>query len=86
MQIFVYIFAATVILVAVTATIPRKKNLGRYWMPGVVLTSISLIIAVVSYFTLNGWGSMGFFFLFISVAIGSGIGTVISSFQNLTSS
>ena len=78
MQIFVCITLVTIIIVSISSSILRKKNYSKYWMPTVLLIGISFIIAVVSFFTLEGWESMSFFFMFISITIGSLIGTAIS--------
>lgn len=78
MQTFVYIFLATIILVSVVSIYLRKKNFSTFWIPAAFLIGISLIVAVVSYFTLNGWDSMGFFFLFLSITCGAIIGTALS--------
>ncbi|MGM9968076.1 MAG: YesK family protein [Rummeliibacillus sp.] len=81
MQTFVYIFITTIILVGAVSTYLRKKNFSTFWIPAAVLIGISLIVAVVSYFTLDGWRSMGFFFLFFSITLGAIIGTAFSFFQ-----
>lgn len=79
MQIFVYITLATVIIVTISSSILRKKSYPIYWIPSVLLIGISFVIAVVSFFTLeDGWASMSFFFIFVSITIGSLIGTAIS--------
>ncbi|MFD0768952.1 YesK family protein [Bacillus sp. CGMCC 1.60114] len=85
MQYFVYIFIATIIVVAVSSALLRKKNPRLTWVPGVVLSVVSFVVAIISYFTLNGWDSMGFFFMFISVLIGSLLGTVVAKFQKSAS-
>lgn len=85
MQTFVYIFLATIIAVGIISVYLRKKNISMYWIPGAILIGISFTIAVVSFFTLNGWDSMGFFFLFLSITLGTVIGTVLSHYQKLNS-
>ncbi|MBJ7950108.1 YesK family protein [Bacillus cereus group sp. N24] len=85
MQNFVYIFIATFIVVAVSSALLRKKSPKLYWVPGAVLTGISAVVAFISYFTLNGWDAMSFFFLFLSVLVGSAMGTVMVSLQKTTS-
>ncbi|WP_336771362.1 YesK family protein [Bacillus bombysepticus] len=85
MQNFVYIFIATFIVVAVSSALLRKKSPKLYWVPGAVLTVISAIVAFISYFTLNGWDSMSFFFLFLSVLVGSAMGTLVGNLQKSTS-
>ncbi|MBP0724294.1 hypothetical protein J5Y03_03730 [Bacillus sp. RG28] len=88
MQNFVYLFIATVIVVIVVSvfsSILRKKNHCLTWVTGALLTVISFIVAVISYFTLDGWESMSFFFLFISVLVGSLFGTLVSKLQKSTS-
>lgn len=79
MQIFLYITLATIIIVTISSSILRKKSYPKYWIPSVLLIGISFVIAVVSFFTMDdGWASMSFFFMFISIIIGSLIGTAIS--------
>lgn len=78
MQNFVYITIATIIIVTIISSILRKKNYSKYWLPSVILIGISFLIALISFFTLDGWASMSFLFMFISVTIGSFIGTAIS--------
>ncbi|MGG0240726.1 YesK family protein [Bacillus rhizoplanae] len=85
MQNFVYIFIATVIVVTVLSALLRKKNPRLTWVPGVLLTVVSFVVAVISYFTLNGWDSMSFFFVFLSVLVGSLLGTLVAKFQKSTS-
>ena len=79
MQVFVYITLATIIIVAISSSILRKKSYLKYWIPSVLLIGISFVIAAVSFFTLDdGWASMSFFFMFISITIGSLIGIAVS--------
>ena len=59
-----------------------KKTLSKYWIPSVLLIGISFVTAVASFFTLDGWESMSFFFMFICITIGSLIGTAISMLLN----
>lgn len=82
MQIFIYITLATIIIVTISSTILRRKNYPKYGMPIALLIGVSFVIAVVSFFTLDGWESMGFFFMFICITIGSLIGTGISMLLN----
>ncbi len=53
---------------------PSKKS---YTLPGTILTLLSLVIALVTFFTEGGWDGMGYAFLFVFVAIASLIGTLI---------
>ncbi|WP_445678139.1 YesK family protein [Psychrobacillus sp. FSL H8-0484] len=69
---------ATILLVTISSSILRKKNYTKFWIPSVLLIGILFVIAVVSFFTLDGWESMSFFFMFICITIGSLIGTAIS--------
>ena len=82
MQIFIYITLATIIIVTISSTILRRKNYRKYGIPTALLIGVSFVIAVLSFFTLDGWESMGFFFMFICITIGSLIGTGISMLLN----
>ncbi|WP_083392052.1 YesK family protein [Bacillus sp. MUM 13] len=70
----------TVILIIVIAALasyllkkyPSKKT---FTLPGLILTTLSLIAAIVSYLTADGWTVMGYSILFAAVAIASLIGT-----------
>lgn len=77
-QNFVYITIVKIIIVTILSSILRKKSYHNYWIPSVLLIGISFIIAVVSFFKLDGWASMSFFFVFICITIGALIGTAIS--------
>jgi len=48
-----------------------------YLFPGTILTGLSLLVAIVSFFTVDGWSIMGYFFLFVFIAASSLIGTFI---------
>ncbi|MDX8367101.1 YesK family protein [Cytobacillus sp. IB215665] len=80
-QIFVYSFVAVIIIVGFSSTLVSKRKPTLYWLPGTILSVITLAFAIISFFTLNGWDAMGFFFLFISVLFGSVIGTFIVKFK-----
>ncbi|MFS1516678.1 YesK family protein [Bacillus sp. SCS-151] len=84
MQIFFYSFVAVMITVGFSSTMLSKRKPTLYWLPGTVLSVITLAFAIISFFTLNGWDAMGLFFMFISVFFGSVIGTFIAKFKKAT--
>lgn len=55
--------------------IPYKKH---YALPGVILTVITLVVAITMYFTgSDGWSNLGYGILFLFVAVGSLLGTFL---------
>lgn len=68
-----------IIVVTVLTAYLLKKNPSNksYILPGTILTLISLVLALVTFFTEGGWDGMGYAFLFVFVAIASLIGTLI---------
>jgi F0F1-type ATP synthase membrane subunit a len=79
MTYFVVIGIAVIIVVALLASYLMKKNPSKkhYILPGTVLTVISFVFAIVSFFTEGGWNAIGYEILFVFVAIASLIGTII---------
>jgi len=88
MMNFIFIGIAVLIIVGFSSSYLIKKNPSKnsYALPGVILTLISLVIAIVSYFTTDGWTSMGFGFLFVFIAIFSLIGTLMGKNYGKSSS
>ena len=79
MEYFIGIGVVVIIAVAFLAAYLVKKNPSKkhYVLPGTILTVISLIVAIVSYFTDDGWSAMGYGILFVFVAIASFLGTIL---------
>ena len=80
MEIFYITGIAVGIVVCVLSAILARKNPSKkmYLLPGVILTSISLVIAIATFFTGgDSWSNMGYGILFVFVAIASVLGTVI---------
>ncbi|WP_040207860.1 YesK family protein [Neobacillus jeddahensis] len=76
---FIIIGIAVMIVVGFLSSYLIKKNpsTNSYILPGTIVTLISLVIAIASHFTTDGWNAMGFAFLFVFVAVASVIGTLI---------
>ncbi|GIN90127.1 hypothetical protein J22TS1_11780 [Siminovitchia terrae] len=53
-------------------------------MPGAILTIITLVVAIISYFAMDDWSTMGYFILFVFVGIASFMGTILG--KNFTQS
>ena len=80
MEIFHITGIVVGIVVCVLSSILARKNPSKknYLLPGVILTSISLVIASVTFFTGgDSWSNMGYGILFVFVAIASVLGTAI---------
>lgn len=79
MTYFWVIGVVVILVVALLAAYLMKKSPSKkhYILPGTVLTVISFVFAIVSFFTEGGWDAMGYGILFVFVAIASLIGTVI---------
>ena len=80
LEIFYITGIAVGIVVCVLSAILARKNPSKkmYLLPGVILTSISLVIAIATFFTGgDSWSNMGYGILFVFVAIASVLGTAI---------
>ena len=79
MGYFIVIALGVMIVVSLLASYLEEKNPSKkhFILPGTILTVISLIVAIVSYFTDDGWSSMGYGILFVFVAIASFLGTIL---------
>ncbi|WP_419883595.1 YesK family protein [Peribacillus sp. B-H-3] len=75
---FIIITVILMIVIAALASYLLKKNPSKktYTLPGLILTALSLIAAIASHFTGDGWSVMGYSILFAAVAIASLIGTM----------
>ena len=68
------------IVVCLLSSILARKNPSQktYVLPGVILTAISLVVAIVTFFTgEDSWSNMGYGIMFVFVAIASVLGTAI---------
>ncbi|MED4164453.1 YesK family protein [Halalkalibacterium halodurans] len=80
MEYFFLVGAVVVVAVYVLASILAKKSPSKkhYVLPGVILTVVSLALAVTMYFTgTDGWSSIGYGILFVFVAVASLLGTIL---------
>lgn len=79
MTYFVGIAIGVIIAVAILSSYLLRKNPSKnhYILPGTILTVITLGVAIISYFTMDGWSIMGFFILFVFVGMASFIGTIL---------
>ena len=76
---FLIAVVALIVVMQSTEYLKRKKPNSRiYLLPGWLLTIITFILMIVTYFTSpDGWAIMGNFFIFIFVFIASVIGTIV---------
>ena len=80
MEIFYIAGIAVVIVVGLLSAILARKNPSKktYLLPGVILTAVSLLVAIVTFFIgSDGWSNMGYSILFIFVAVASLLGTAV---------
>lgn len=81
MEYFIAIGVGVIVVVYFFASILTKKTPSKkhYILPGLILTTVSLIIAIVTHFIGDdAWSSMGYAILFIFVAIASFLGTFLA--------
>lgn len=74
---FVVLFLIVVALAAWLTSFRYKRTQQFSWMPAIILTLVSGMNALVNYVTTDGWSSMGFLFMFISVSLGGFVGCAI---------
>ncbi|MBD8007582.1 YesK family protein [Bacillus norwichensis] len=79
MAYFVGIAIGVIIIVAILSSYLLKKNPSKnyYIFPGSISTIITLVVAIISYFIMDGWSTMGYLILFVFVGIASFIGTIL---------
>ena len=84
MAVFAYIFIGTALFVSVLSVMVKRKYNRYFLLPGIIISVLSGIVAFVSYFLTNGWDSMGYFFMFVSITLGSIVGSIFSYFMKNT--
>ncbi|WP_455660665.1 YesK family protein [Pradoshia sp.] len=80
MEIFYFTGIAVVITVGLLSGILARKHPSKktYLLPGIILTAVSLLVAIITFFRgSDGWSYIGYSLLFIFVAVGSLLGTAI---------
>lgn len=84
MAVFAYIFIGAALFIGVISGMVKRKYNRYFLLPGIIISVLSGIVAFVSYFLTNGWDSMGYFFMFISITLGSIVGSIVPYFTKNT--